>query len=66
MAKNDPLLDALEFGVGIPVLWLRQKSNASTASTAQIARPIRQLPLDAITSGAKDAPRAAPPMIDVT
>ena len=33
---------------------------------AQIARPMRQLPVRAITSGANEAAMAAPPMIDVT
>ncbi|MNN51258.1 hypothetical protein D3C81_1658850 [compost metagenome] len=66
LAKYEFLLDAFESSVGIPALWLRQKSNASTARTVQIARPIRQLPVRAITSGAKEAPMAAPPMIDVT
>ncbi|MNO00467.1 hypothetical protein D3C81_2203630 [compost metagenome] len=43
-----------------------QNSKASSDNTAQIARPMRQLPVRVITKGANDAAIAAPPMIEVT
>ncbi|MNY17983.1 hypothetical protein D3C86_1513330 [compost metagenome] len=66
MPKKDASGDDAETGVGIPERWPPQTSNATSASAAQIARPTRQLPVRAITRGAKDAAMAAPPMIEVT
>ncbi len=66
MAKNDSLLAVADT---VEDSWPRcdhQNSNASNARIAQIARPMRQLPVCTITSGANEAAMAAPPMIEVT
>ena len=64
--KKDLLLDDRAGCVGIPARWAHQNSSAGTVSNAQPARPRRQLPVRVISNGAKEAARAAPPMIDVT
>ncbi len=51
---------------GITERWAYQNTKASNASTAQIARPIRQLPVCVCTKGENEAASAAPPMMAVT
>jgi hypothetical protein len=49
--------------------WRRcdhQNTSASKARIAQIASPLRQLPVCTMTCGASEAAMAAPPMIEVT
>ncbi len=66
LAKNESFLLAAATEEGS---WRRcdhQTTSASKARLAHRAKPMRQLPVCIITSGANEAASAAPPMIDVT
>ncbi|MNF93142.1 hypothetical protein D3C84_758100 [compost metagenome] len=67
LLKNDACCRTGASGNGVTAArWAYQQPKATNANSAQIAIPMRQLPVWVRTSGENDAASAAPPMIDVT